>query len=156
MEYLDYIAEHEKFLGRLVPCSKQDVATLERRIGHSLPGAYIEYLLLAGKEAHKLFSGTEHQFGILLTLQRASRELLEQDEFCKQLTDLDFVFLFHQGYEFHFFRLDEGDDPPVYYYLEQSEDEDFEKVADSFSAFMKETVDQVMWYMNRSQSRRES
>jgi len=40
----------------------------------------------------------------------------------------------HQGYQFMFIRAAEGEDPPVYYYMEQSGK--FVKKADQLSQFL--------------------
>ncbi len=39
----------------------------------------------------------------------------------------------HQGYQFMFIRADEGEDPPVYYYMEQRGE--FLRKADQLSQF---------------------
>ena len=65
----------------------------------------------------------------LFQLQIWGKELLEENDFPFRLGEKDFVFYMHQGYQFCFFNVDEGDgdldegdgDPPVYYYLEGNE-----------------------------------
>ena len=61
------------------------------------------------------------------------------------MTDDDFVFFMHQGYEFCFFKLSEGDNPPVYFYSEEacpfhprkSAHSNFIKITDSLSEFFE-------------------
>lgn len=68
-------------------------------------------------------------------LRNGAIDLLVENESSNTLTDNDFVFWMSQGYMFCFFRLDEGDDPPVYYYNEAKEDR-FIKITNSLSEFL--------------------
>ncbi len=52
-----------------------------------------------------------------------------------------FVFFMHQGYQFMFFRLSEGDDPPVYYYGEGEGQDTFRVLQPSYSAFLETEIE---------------
>lgn len=112
---------------RCVPCSMGEVHTLEERIGRSLPAAYKEFLLWAGKYAGGFLAGSDWEYGTLPDLQESARALLKEDKFWARLNGIEmsldlpddaFVFLIHQGSSFYFFRFSEGEDPPVYEYLD--------------------------------------
>ena len=68
-------------------------------------------------------------------LQEGGIGLLKENESEKALTDEDFVFWSCQGCMFCFFRLNEGDNPPVYLYDECGKDE-FIKIANSLTEFL--------------------
>lgn len=109
-------------VGQFVPCSKEEVQALENQLGQTLPAAYREFLLLMGRKAGGLFWGTNWLYEDLELMQEDAVELMRHDKFPVILPPDAFVFLMHQRYQFMFFRLTEGDDPPVYYYIE-SDDE---------------------------------
>lgn len=54
----------------------------------------------------------------LLELNEWGAELLEENNVPLKLTSNDFVFWMSQGFMFCFFKLDEGENPPVYFYSE--------------------------------------
>lgn len=115
-------------IGQLVPCSEEDIHTLENQLGQTLPDAYREFLLLMGRRTGGLLGGTNWLYEDLEIMQEDAVELMRHDKFPVILPPDAFVFLMHQRYQFGFFRLTEGDDPPVYYYLE-SDDEIALKIA---------------------------
>ena len=47
----------------------------------------------------------------------------------------------HQGYQFSFFNLNDGDNPPVYYYCEGQEEKDFIKTHETFGNFLATELD---------------
>jgi|GEM_PF-784687 len=69
-------------------------------------------------------------------LKEWAEELLEENNFPGKLSEKDFVFWISQGYMFCLFKLDEGDEPPVYYYCEGKRLTNFVKIADSLSSFL--------------------
>ncbi len=104
-----------------VGCTRNEVILLEQQLGISLPTAYHEFLLSMGHSAGKFLQGSDCFFQHLLSLQEWAFELLNENNFPKKLPEDAFVFYMHQGYQFSFFRLSEGDDPPTYSYCEGSE-----------------------------------
>jgi len=72
----------------------------------------------------------------ILYLKEWAEELLEENNFPGKLSENDFVFWMNQGYMFCFFKLDEGDDPPIYYYCEGKRLTNFIKIASSLSSFL--------------------
>jgi hypothetical protein len=67
-------------------------------------------------------------------------ELLKENDLV--LPENAYVFHMHQGYTFDFFLLQEGDDPPVYYYLEG---ESIEQIFPSFSEYINSAI---LYYTN--------
>src|SRR6266851_6487960 len=102
----------------IVPCTEDEVHTLERQLGFSLPGAYKEFLLWMGHGAGILLRGSDCFYQHLPPLRTWAEELLEENNFPEPLPEDAFVFFMHQGYQFNFFRISEGDDPPVHFYGE--------------------------------------
>ena len=68
-------------------------------------------------------------------MRQGAVELLVENESENMLTDDDFVFWMSQGCMFCFFRLNDGDNPPVYFYNEDGRDE-FIKIANSLTEFL--------------------
>jgi len=68
-------------------------------------------------------------------------ELLEENQFPQTLPKDAFVFLMHQGYQFSFFRLSEGENPPIYFYCEGETKESFVKTHRQFTDFLATELD---------------
>lgn len=62
--------------------------------------------------------------------------LLEENNFPEVLPADAFVFWMHQGYQFAFFRIGEGEDPPVYHFEEGQESQTFQRIHDKLSEFL--------------------
>jgi hypothetical protein len=61
-----------------------------------------------------------------------------------------FVFWMHQGYQFCFFRTSDGDDPPVYYYLQAGLSErvvsgQFVRKYEHYSEFLADWIDMAKY-----------
>lgn len=133
--YINQIIEKSKELG-IVPIKATDreideIMQLSPK-GY-LPKAYIEFMKEFGNGGY--MRGDSCFMDEIGMLQTGAVELLEENESSNNLTDNDFVFWMSQGYMFCFFRLDEGDNPPVYYYNEAKEDK-FIKITNSLSDFL--------------------
>ena len=128
--------QRKLLIGQLVPCSEKDVHTLEDQLGQTLPAAYREFLLLMGRRTGGLLGGTSWLYDDLEVIQEDAVELLRRDRFPVILPPDAFVFLMHQRYQFDFFRLTEGDDPPVYYYLESDDEIALKIVSPHYSVFI--------------------
>ena len=115
-------------------CSEREIAERERRLGAQLPQAYATYLRLAGKSAAGLLAYVEARFDHLDEIRACLASL---DSW--QPSSRDFVFMMHQEWEFTLFRLDEGDDPPVYQYRLGTAEPVL--VWSSFSAFLADMAE---------------
>lgn len=100
----------------------------------NLPEQYIEFMRYAGDG--QFWVGSSYSFSKVSELKGYAQELLEENEFPHRLHEEDFVFWMHCGYMFYFFKLNEGDDPPVYYYSECDSMNDFVKCSESFTDFI--------------------
>ena len=143
--YLDVVRVRLDALGfvspaEMVPCSEHEAQRLERYLGVRLPQAYKEYLLWIGHGAGRFMRGTDCFYEDVFHLRTWAEQLLKEDDFPQQLPEDAVVFSMHQGYQFSFFRTSEGDDPPVYYYLEDSGQTEFRKAFPSYSNLLMTIV----------------
>lgn len=121
-------------------CSSEDIASLKATSGGYLPIVYEQYLLKIGRCAGKFMQGTDIFYPSILGLKEDAIELLEENEENFKLPDDAFVFSMHQGYEFLYFLLSDGDDPEIYQYIEG--DEAPTKAWDSFTEFLNQSLAQ--------------
>jgi hypothetical protein len=101
-------------------CTLEQIEEIETDIGIPLPSAYREFLAKMGQRAGRFFVGTDMFYSMLRGLTAAGHELVAEDKSGIALPADAIVFSMHQGYQFLFIRADEGEDPPVYYYMEDS------------------------------------
>ncbi|UBF27657.1 SMI1/KNR4 family protein [Kovacikia minuta CCNUW1] len=109
----------------LKPCTDEEIETLERHLRLSLPKAYREFLLWMGNGAGVFMLGEDCFYRQLFDLRRSAIELLEENCFSKKLPDDAFVFFMHQGYHFGFLLTSQGENPPIHYYYEGRNKDDF-------------------------------
>lgn len=101
-----------------------------------LPKAYLEFMSAMGNGTEGCYMGGDSCFmDEIYDLRQGAVELLNENESENKLTDNDFVFWMSQGCMFCFFKLSEGDNPPVYFYNESGEDR-FIKIANSLVDFL--------------------
>ncbi len=119
-------------------CSYPEIIKLERKLNMKLPESYKSFLLTMGHSADKFYLGSDFTYEKLEQIQIWSKELLQESPEYPELPEKTFVFMMHQGYQFCFFHLDEGNNPFVFGYLEGNRHFDkFEK----FDEFMLISVD---------------
>ena len=129
------IADYLIFRGEeLVPLNIEEIKTIEAFYDVKLPQTYKEFLLLMGKDAGKYMLGTSAFYGDIFELQEWGFELYRENGVENIPADA-FTFWMHQGYQAVFFRTSEGDDPPVYYYIEGSAENKFVLKEKSLSDF---------------------
>ena len=133
-EALLQIREHG---GAIRGCSDSQLQGFQQERGLELPSAYLRFLAVAGLDPGDFLVGSDLRFEQLDDLQSGARYILEDDK-GPALPDDAFVFCSHQGYQFLFFRLSQGPDPQVFWYLEESHE--FKLVASSFSEWLGQTV----------------
>lgn len=122
----------------LVPGTIEQVNDFKKKNNYeSLPKSYVEFLLAMGNGTNNGFlRGHSCFFNELNSLNNWAKELLSDDNSPLSLHDKDVVFWMSQGCMFTFFNLDEGDNPPVYFYKELSQQKDFMKISDSLTEFL--------------------
>ena len=104
--------------------------------GKKLPRAYIEFMRVMGNGTGGDYMGGDSCFmNEIFDLRQGAIELLKENGSVNILTDDDFVFWMSQGCMFCFFKLTEGDNPPIYFYNESGEDR-FIKIAESIVEFL--------------------
>jgi hypothetical protein len=104
--------------------------------GINLPRTYKDFLKIMGHGAGKFLRGSDCLYQHLPQIQEWAKQLLVENDFPQTLPEDAFVFFMHQGYQFSFFRLSEGDNPPTYSYCEGQEQPYFVKSHDQFSEFL--------------------
>lgn len=102
----------------VTPCTEAEIAHLERLYHLALPVGYTEFLRWMGKGAGNFLAGDACFYDALLQLREYALDLLAENGPSLRLPDDAFVFSMHEGYQFLFFRVAEGENPPVYWYGE--------------------------------------
>lgn len=122
---------------RMKPCTKEQIEKINSIAkGKELPQAYLEFMSAMGNGIEGDFMKGESVFmDEIDILKEGAVELLEECKSKNVLTDEDYVFWMSQGCMFCFFRLNEGDNPPVYLYKEVGNDE-FIKIAHSLTEYL--------------------
>jgi hypothetical protein len=135
LERVKQLKEDSPFLSDDHPngCTNQEIESIETLIGHHLPGAYREFLLWMGHSCGQFLRGSDCFYANLKDVQLFARDLLKEDHYQGELPEDVFVFFMHQGYYFLFFRLTEGDDPPIYSYLENTTQPEQSTMAKEYS-----------------------
>lgn len=104
--------------------------------GRILPQAYIQFMSVMGNGTkNKFMKGDSCFMDEIDNLKQDASELLEENKSKYTLNDDDFVFWMSQGCMFCFFKLNEGVNPPVYFYNEDGDD-CFIKIADTLTEFL--------------------
>ncbi len=125
----------------LIPCTPDEVRVLEDMLKLTLPSSYKEFLYWGGHSAGPLLRGSDCFWERLLNIQQWAVELLKENNSPVRLPNDAFVILMHQGYTFMFLRTTEGDNPPVYRYLEGMGQDSFAVVFSGFSDFLAAEID---------------
>src|SRR5262245_4753342 len=102
------------------PSDVNAIDALEKHLGLQLPKAYRAYLLIAGSAPPPGLVGSDCHGASLFKLREWGLELLKQSGNPFELPADAVVFLVHQGYQFFYFHAGVTDDPPVFYYFENS------------------------------------
>lgn len=116
MTYLDRSKHLLRDL-KVVGCKIHEIVELEKQLGVFLPETYKEFLLWMGKDPNTFLRGSEIAIEHLVKIQGWANEILEERGL-PYLPNNAFVFFIHQGYQFCYFLLDDGDDPKVYLFDE--------------------------------------
>jgi hypothetical protein len=137
-----------EFGGEVIPCTEKEVKDIERMLTppYQLPGAYKEFLLYGGKKIAEIFNSQffDSYDLVLLMLKDEYRDITRmlrvEDPNAKIYPDI-FILNEHLGSNFTYFRLTEGDDPPVYFWEEgegglETSSQEF----DSFSDFLRSKI----------------
>lgn len=157
MEDLKYIKEiiviferfQLKFGGEAIPCSQQEIEQLELLLSplYCLPAADKEFLFYGGKKMGRLFEGGfSFSWGTAkFHLERKNQHILDIVRLWDKSAEIPpdiFILTEHLGAYFEYFRLTEGDNPPVYTWNEENEGgmEVVQKEYESFSEYLKDQI----------------
>jgi hypothetical protein len=114
-------------------CRSEDLDEFQERRHLVLPLFYRRFIEAVGGDPGDFLHGTDIALTKLDAVASAAEHLLVDDE-AEPLRPEIFPFCCHEGYQFFTFRLDEGPDPPVFYYMEG--DMKHTAVAASFSEWL--------------------
>ena len=105
-------------------CSSEEINYLERETDLKLPKTYKEFLSYCGYGLGDFSVGSDMFYETdLIELQKDARDLLVENNFRQKLPVDAYVFWMHGGYMFCFFRVSEGNNPPVHFYRESFKDD---------------------------------
>jgi hypothetical protein len=136
----------------VVPCTEQEVAAMAARIpGGRIPDAYRELLAYGGRKLGGVYGGIdisyEMSWALLSHDYRDIVAMIRPWDKDVVLPPELFVQNEHFGSNFTFVRLDEGDDPPVYFWEEGEGGLDVAtREHDTFSVFL---IDLVQKHISR-------
>lgn len=140
--YMDFLLEYKEYFSVEAACTEEEVTEIEKKLGVEFPRSYREVYLILGKHrGFGVIDDNSYNFPQYEEMRKGAEELISLCEIDFVLDENMFVVgCFMENAMFYFFKLDEGDNPPVYRYVEG--DKGYKLVADSFSLF----VQQRLWY----------
>ncbi len=95
-----------------------EIEQIENKFQIKLPEIYRQYLLKMGESSGDFNSGSDFWYPEILDFRQVAEVLLAKHLPEFKLPVSAFVFGMHQGYQFWYFDTSDGDNPPVFYYLE--------------------------------------
>ena len=121
----------------LLAITSAEVDEIEQAWGVKLPLAYRELLMTKGRLAGFAFhDGMEYGFNEYADMQKAVKYFVSRSVYKLELDENVFVFSYSgEADMIWFFRLNEGENPPVY--MLSADADHYEKVADNFSELIK-------------------
>ena len=139
--YLDFLQAYKEYFEITSSCTEEEVNGIEAGIKIKFPRAYREaYLLLGKKRAFNIISENAYNFPNYKGMQAGAKEITDSNGIMLEYDNIFVFSVFEENAIISFFRLDEGDDPPVYEY--EGGSEEYEKVAEHFSDYIR----QMGWY----------
>ena len=156
MKYLNSIEKKLNDWGVIYKgCPNNQIIAIEKKINKKLPACYVEFLERMGYDMDRKDMSSKGGFvgeSIFYT-DVFNEDYTNKDGLIEQLKDDDrtdlleqinenvFVFFSSQGYIYAFFKLDEGDNPPIYGYIEGYEKESFPKLTNSLLEFFEKYLE---------------
>jgi SMI1-KNR4 cell-wall len=127
----DYLITRDEDLNRL---SLSEIQAIEEKSSFLLPSTYKEFLSLMGNGAGSYMIGSSVYHAEIPFLKQWAADLTVENQLSPLPVDA-FVFWMHQGYQAAYFRLSEGQDPPIYYFSEGNQDKEFRLIENSLTNF---------------------
>lgn len=122
------------------PMKPEEILNIEMYFKIKLPCDYIKFLSMMGNGAVGFMTGSDVFGDVLLELKDWAKDVIIDNQL-PELPDNSFVFWMHQGYQFAFFKLNEGDNPEVYFFTEGKGLKEFIKIENSFTDFLLKQID---------------
>jgi len=140
MKYLTFL---RNYLLKELQCREVELSTeanilsIERKLNIKFPESFRELMLMKSHYGQILLGDKQYRFDEYPALRQQAQQLMDMFGYGYRLTENDFVFMFVDGWIVYFFRLDEGDNPPVYMYREG---ESIVKIREHLSEFVRMDV----------------
>ena len=140
--YMGFLLEYREFSHFDEYATEEQVAALEARLQVKFPLAYKEiYLILGMTLAFDLGPENSYSYPDFEGMNKNAKKIAATKNVGIDVQGNDFVFCcFAETGVIWFFRLNEGDNPPIYMYEE--EQDDYEQVAENLVEFVKN----LGWY----------
>jgi len=139
--YLDFLLEYKEYSEITSSCTEDEVNGIEAGLKIKFPRAYRElYLLLGKKRAFRIMAENSYSFPDYKGMTAGAKQITDRNRIELDYKNIFVFSVFNENGIISFFKLDEGDDPPVYEYEEGSER--YEQITKHFSDYIK----QMGWY----------
>lgn len=134
--YLDFLLDYKKYFEITGSCTESEVNGIEAGLKIKFPRAYRElYLLLGKKRAFSIAPENAYKFPDYAGMKAGAKEITDRNGITLDYDNIFVFVVFKENAIISFFRLDEGDDPPVYEY--EGGSEEYEQVTDHFSDYIR-------------------
>jgi len=140
--YMEFLLEYRDYFEEDEGCTEEEVREIEKKWGVKFPRSYREiYLILGEAYGFKLIDDDGDDFEDYEQIRGSAEKIVASWKTDFVLNDNMFVFgCFITNGIFYFFKLDEGDDPPVYRFQEGNNE--YTLASESFSLFIRNQI----WY----------
>lgn len=140
--YMNFLLEYKEAFEVKTACTEEELNELEKKLGIKFPRSYKElYLILGVHYGFGVIDENSFDFPDYIGMRKKALELISTSETDFQLEEDMLVFgCVVENDVFFFFKLDEGDDPPVYEY--RRGDDSYTLIDKKFSSF----VQRLAWY----------
>lgn len=150
-KYLRFLLDYKEYFNVEDYGTPEEVNELEAKLGIKFPACYRELCIIMGmSRAFRIGPENNYSFPEYENMNAAAKKIADATGLNVDIGGNDFVFCcFAETGFFWFFKLNEGDDPPVYQYEEY--DDDYEKVGNTLSEFILN----MDWYQGFLKMRKE-
>jgi hypothetical protein len=140
--YMDFLLGYKEYFKLTDGCTEEEVSEIEGKLGVKFPRSYREVYFILGEEyGFSLIEENSFQFPQYEEMRQGAEEIISSGEVNFVLDKNMFIVgCFMEIGIFYFFKLDEGDDPPIYQFKEG--DKEYKLAGECCSLF----VQQRLWY----------
>ena len=115
---------------------ESEIRRMEKKLGHSFPPAYRQFLRWMGNDYEGVLRGSEWFLSDIPNNNKLLPELLADNGVNSTLNSPYLCFFSHQGYMAAWFFLSEGGSDPICYFYSEADSIDNEISVGSFSSFL--------------------